>query len=523
MRERCDVAIVGYGPTGQTLAILLAQRGWRVTVLERWPTAYPMPRAIHFDHEVGRIFQAAGVADEVRAISDPCHSFAWRNGAGETLLEFGLVPQSKLSGWPASNMFHQPELERVLDRRARSLDGVSVRRGVLVFDIEPGDECVHVRARDASGEVRDVEARYAVGCDGANSFVRRWMRAPVEDLGLAFDWLIVDLITRGSRSREPGNWLVCDPRRPAAANSGGPGRRRFEFMRLPHDTLESLNDPRTAWQLLAPWGLSESDTILERHMVYTFHARWAEIWRRGRVLLAGDAAHAIPPFAGEGLGSDLRDAATLAWKLDLVLAGRAAEELLGTYAQERLPHVRSLIDLSISLGRMICMTDPDEAAARDARVIALARAGERSVIPSPPALGPGTTHAGDPHAGEFSPQGRVRMRSPGRACEGLFDDVVGRGWVLLGADGDPGRALGPDQRAFFASLGGVSAHIGAGAPLADLDGRYERFFESTGVRIVLVRPDFHVFGTAKDPAEASGLIDALARELASPSVAEEKA
>jgi 2-polyprenyl-6-methoxyphenol hydroxylase-like FAD-dependent oxidoreductase len=521
VRERCDVAIVGYGPTGQTLAILLAQRGWRVTVLERWPTAYPMPRAIHFDHEVGRIFQAAGVADEVRAICDPCHSFEWRNGAGETLLEFGLSSQSRLSGWPAANIFHQPDLERVLDRRVRSLSGVSVRRGFQVFAIEPRDECVYVRARDASGTVRDVEARYAVGCDGANSFVRRWMRAPVEDLGLAYGWLIIDLITR--RPRELESWLLCDPRRPTAVNSGGPGRRRFEFMRLPNETLESLCDSRMAWQLLAPWGLSESDTILERHMVYTFHARWAETWRSGRVLLAGDAAHVMPPFVAEGLGSDLRDAATLAWKLDLVLAGRAPEVLLDTYAQERLPQVRSLIDLAISLGRMICMTDPDEAAARDAALLALGRAAERPPMPAPPAMGPGTTLAGDPHAGELSPQGRVRMRSPGRACEGLFDDVVGRGWVLLGADGDPGRALGPDQRAFFASLGGVSAHIGAGAPLADLDGRYERFFESTGVRIVLVRPDFHVFGTAKDPAEASGLIDSLARELASPSVAEEKA
>ena len=520
MPERCDVAIVGYGPTGQTLAILLAQRGWRVTVLERWPTAYPMPRATHFDHAVGRIFQAAGVGDEVRSISDACHSFAWRNRAGETLLEFGLMPQSRISGWPASNMFHQPELERVLDRRARSL-AVSVSRGFEVFDIEPGDGCVHVRARDASGRVRDVEARYAVGCDGANSFVRRWMRTPVEDLGLAYDWLTVDLVTRSPRSWEPGNSMICDPRRPTAVSSGGPGRRRFEFMRLPRETLESLDDSSAAWQLLAPWGLSESDTILERHSVYRSHARWAESWRKGRVLLAGDAAHGMPPFVGEGFGSDLRDAATLAWKLDLVLALRSPEELLDTYAQERLPHVRSLIDVSIQLGRMICMTDPREAAARDAQLIELARAGERTVIPTPPALGPGTTLAGDPNAGQLFPQGRVRLGSRGQSREGLFDDVVGRGWVLLGADGDPARALGPEQRAFFTSLGGVGAHIGSGASLTDLDGRYERFFERGGARVALVRPDFHVFGTAKDPAQASGLIDALARELASPTLAQE--
>src|SRR5258706_230244 len=321
MTERCDVAIVGYGPTGQVLAILLAQRGWRVTVLERWPTAYPMPRAVHFDHEVGRIFQAAGVSAEVRAISEPCTTYEWRNAAGERLVEFRMNPVDGPAGWSESQLLHHPDLERVLDRRARSFRGVSVRRGFEVFEIEPAGQRVHVRARDASGALRDVEARYAIGCDGANSFVRRWMRAPIEDLNQSFDWLIVDVIARSSRRWE--NWQLCDPARPTTIISGGPGRRRFEFLRLPHETIESLNDSRMAWELLAPWGLYESNTILERHTVYRFRARWAETWRSGHVLLAGDAAHQMPPFTSQGIGAGVRDAATLAWKLDLVLLGRA--------------------------------------------------------------------------------------------------------------------------------------------------------------------------------------------------------
>jgi hypothetical protein len=140
---------------------------------------------------------------------------------------------------------------------------------------------------------------------------------------------------------------------------------------------------------------------------------------------------------------------------------------------------------------------------------------------SPPMMGPGTMLAGDPSAGELFVQGRVRVRARGRAGEGLFDDVVGRGWVLLGAEGDPGCALEPDQRELLESLGGVTAHIGVGSPLVDLDGRYRRFFERAGVRVVLVRPDFHVFGTAKDPAGARELMRALARELVAPSVVRE--
>jgi 2-polyprenyl-6-methoxyphenol hydroxylase-like FAD-dependent oxidoreductase len=519
VRERCDVAIVGYGPTGQTLAILLAQRGWRVTVLERWRSPYPLPRSVHFDHEIGRIFQAAGVGAEARAISEPCGEYEWRNAAGQTLLQFSLDTRPSLWGWPEANMVHQPELERVLDRRARSFRSVSVRRGFEVFEIAPEAERVVVRARDAAGEVREVEARYAIGCDGANSFVRRALHVPVEDLGVESDWLIVDVITYKPCAWRPANWQLCDPARPTTVISGGPGRRRFEFMRLPDESIESLNDSRAAWCLLARWGLSESNTVLERHAVYSFHARWAETWRSGRVLLAGDAAHQIPPFPGQGMSAGLRDAATLAWKLDLVLGGRAAEELLDTYAQERLPHVRSFIDMSVSFGRVIGVTDPEEAAARDAELVALGSSSEFAPRAAAPRMGPGTALRGDPNAGELFPQGRVGRCSRGRACEGLFDDLVGRGWLLLGADADPKRALDREQRELLASLGGVTAHIGPGSALADLDGTYRSYFERAGARVALVRPDFHVFGTGKSPADARALVSALQRELEAPFVA----
>jgi flavoprotein hydroxylase len=520
VRQRCDVAIVGCGPTGQMLAILLAQRGWRVTVLERWPSPYPLPRAVHFDHEIGRIFQAAGVADEVRARSEPCTGYEWRNAAGETLIRFGPESELSLSGWHDANLIHQPDLEDVLDRRARSLPSVRVRRGFEVCDIRSAGERVRVCAHDASGTLCVVDASFVVGCDGANSFVRRWMRVPVEDLGLESDWLIVDLVTHEPRKWEPANWQLCDPARPTTVISGGPGRRRFEFKRLPHESVESLSDVSTAWQLLEPWGLDESSATLERHSVYTFRARWAETWRRGRVLLAGDAAHLMPPFGAQGLGSGVRDAATLAWQLDLVLRGRAAESLLDTYARERVPHVSALIEATIALGRLMFLTNRGEAAARDAQLLALSRASPRA-LPPVPQMGRGTTLDGDPHAGELFVQGRVRARGGAGVREGLFDDVVGRGWVLLCPTRDPAEALDPDLLGFFDSLGGVTAHVGPHAPIVELDGKYARFFARTGARVVLQRPDFRVFGTSKDPADAKLLVAELARQLASPRAAEE--
>src|SRR5262249_33963339 len=153
--------------------------------------------------------------------------------------------------------------------------------------------------------------------------------------------------------------------RPTTLVSGGPGRRRWEFMRLPGEDVDELNRVDTAWRLLAPWGVHPDNAELERHTVYRFQARWVDTWRKGRVLLAGDAAHQMPPFAGQGMCSGIRDASNLAWKLDLVLAERAPAALLDTYPSERIPHVAAVIDFSMALGKVICIADAAEAAARD--------------------------------------------------------------------------------------------------------------------------------------------------------------
>jgi flavoprotein hydroxylase len=123
-----DVAIVGAGPVGLVLAILLGQCGRSVVVLERWPEPYALPRAVHFDHEVGRILQSCGLGDELRAVSEPAEIYEWRNAAGTTLLRFGRIGFSR-SGWPESSMFCQPEVEALLGARAASLPTVEVYNG----------------------------------------------------------------------------------------------------------------------------------------------------------------------------------------------------------------------------------------------------------------------------------------------------------------------------------------------------------------------------------------------------------
>lgn len=486
-----EVAVVGCGPVGNTLAILLAQLGRSVVVLERRPEPYPLPRAVHFDNEVGRILQSCGIGDELRSITEPVEIYEWRNGSGTTLLRFGRGGPSS-TGWPLSSMFNQPALEELLDRRARSIPGVEIRRDTEVAALERGSEDVTVRAVGG----HEVRARYVVGCDGANSTVRELLGTAVCDLGFFYDWLVVDVILDEPRVFDPPNLQVCDPRRPTTVVCGGPGRRRWEFMRLPHETADELTEESRAWALLAPWDVHPDNARMERHAMYTFRARYAERWRAGRVLLAGDAAHLMPPFAGQGMCAGIRDAANLAWKLDLVLAGRAPDHLLDSYEQERLPSARAAIEFSVELGKVICVLDPSEAAARD-ETMSAAVGPDPMDAPAFPGITEGIVHAGSPGAGEFFVQPRVDG--------GLFDDVHGVGWRLVTL-GTTAIGVDPTTRMWFESIGGKCVTLRRSDGLGT-------WFEGSGVTHVVQRPDFYVYGSASSPMGASALLQGLRADL----------
>ena len=505
-----DVAIVGCGPVGAVLAALLGQRGRRILVVERHAVPYDLPRAVHFDHEVGRILQGLGIGPELRTISEPGSEYEWRNGSGQTLLRFGGRPVGPC-GWPDSSMFWQPALERLVESAAARQAGVEIRRGTSVRRLDDhgdGDGVTLHLEPTGGGTAESVEARFVVGCDGANSTVRDLVGITVTDLGFFYDWLIVDLALHEPRTFDPINVQICEPSRPTTMVSGGPGRRRWEFMRLPHETVAELDDVARAWELLAPWDVSPADATLERHAVYRFQARWADRWRAGNVLLAGDAAHLMPPFAGQGMCSGIRDAANLAWKLDLVLAGAAPPELLDAYEIERADNVRAVIDLSMALGRVICTTDPDEATARD-KSMALGAAAGAQPQPGLPGLAGGVARLADPAGGQLLPQGRVDL-GDGPA---LLDDAVGTGWRLVTTDPALAAGLPSDLLDWFTSLGGAVVTIG---PAADIDGTYAAWVEAHGVTTGLQRPDFHLFGTAADPLGAEHLVSDLRSALAAP-------
>ena len=518
----CDVAIIGYGPTGQMLSLLLGEKGYQVAVFERWPNLYPQPRAVHYDHEIARVFQGVGIAEALASVVEPGGIYEWRNARGETLLRFDWSEQG-VSGWPSSTMFSQPQLEAILDSSVKALPSVTVYQGWAVEHVEQTQDAMQLQARKhtvtSSGELLPAEdllsvrARYVVGADGANSFLRQHMRTSLTDLGFLFDWLVVDIIPHEPREWNPPNLQLCDPARPTTVVSGGKGRRRWEFMRLPGESVEDLNNSETAWQLLAPWDITPENATLERHALYTFKARWADSWRDGRLLLAGDAAHQTPPFAGQGLCAGVRDAVNLAWKLDLVLSGLAEESLLDTYTSERLPNVQSYIQFAVELGKIICISDPEAARMRDEQMVAVRQ--QSGGLPPPVFLpGPGIFLEGDPLAGQVFLQREVAHH--GR--RGLFDDLVDGGFCLISMIGDPASYLSPDDEAFFTSIGGHCVALSSSTDkhndqAIDISGAYTDWFAANTCAVVLTRPDFMIYGTAPDLAGAVRLVRSLREQL----------
>jgi 3-(3-hydroxy-phenyl)propionate hydroxylase len=482
-----DICVVGYGPVGGTLAHLLADRGLSVVVLDREADIYPLPRAVHFDDEVMRVFQTLGLAERILPHTHVSPGMQFVDADRRVILDWPRPQAVGPLGWNTSYRFHQPDLERILREAARDKPNIDVRLRAEVFAIDQDGDGADVRFEDLNtGELHHVRSRYVVGCDGARSLVRRLIGSPSVDLGFHERWLVVDALLKRDMP-ELGDYSVqfCDPARPATYVRGVGNRRRWEITLLADEGPARMTAPKEVWRLLGRF-ISPDDAELERAACYTFHSVIAEKWRDGCLLIAGDSAHQTPPFLGQGMCAGIRDVANLAWKLVHVVRGQASADLLDSYQSERAPHVREYIELAVRLGGLI-----NTRAAEAAVPGGLLRTEPARMQSLKPMLGPGLAGGASILRGHVAPQ---PILSSGKR----LDDEVGYRFAAL---------LQPD---FLANLPrplverlrqkdvAIVADQGPGHWLAEND-----------VRGIMVRPDRYVLGAAQNAHDMDSLIAAI--------------
>ncbi|NUY34592.1 bifunctional 3-(3-hydroxy-phenyl)propionate/3-hydroxycinnamic acid hydroxylase [Paraburkholderia sp. JPY303] len=566
-----DVAIIGAGPVGLMIANYLGLQGVRVALIEKLDKIIDYPRAIGLDDEALRVFQSVGLADALLPHTTPDHWMRFVTSNGHCFAS--IEPRTDEFGWSRRNAFIQPLADRVLYDGLQRFPHVEVLFGHTVNSFTQDGSGVTIEAEHAQSGRRTIRASYMVGADGGNSFVRRTLDVPFEGRTKPNQWIVVDV--RNDPIGAPHVYMHCDPRRPYVSAALPHGIRRFEFMVMPGETEEELSKPENMAALIRKVVADPDKVDYIRKRVYTHNARLASSFRVNRVLLAGDAAHIMPVWQGQGYNSGIRDASNLGWKLAMVVKGVAGDALLDTYTAERRSHARSMIHLSEVAGDIFAPTSRFGIKFRDAFVRTfnwfpavkryfvemrfkpmpryesgvvllaqtprkrgwLARVLERSGHSAPgrllglmsekreSRLGR-LVYGRDPHC--HSPVGRMFIQPRVRTASGevvRLDDVLGNRFAIVGWGAEPTFGLSEEARAIWQRLGGcfvvakpdtqLSFHDDVPEDviaIGDVNTRLKDWFTRVPESVVLLRPDRFVAGMGS-PQQVSQLVVELAQKL----------
>lgn len=535
--KQYDVAVVGLGPTGLTLAHLLGVRGLSVLVLEREPEFYGNARAVYTDDEALRIFQTAGVADDIHVDMNVDSTVQWVRKDGSVLVQFRTADRPLW--WPVTNFLYQPYLETKLEELLARHPGVEVRRGREVVSFAQDGAGVTVEHAAATGggygqrenvvdttTREEVRASYLVGADGGRSIVRTQLGIEMTGKKYPERWLVVDLAAKDGVDafrHLPYFDFVCDPEMPTVSCPQPGGHHRFEFELKDDDDKDDFESDATVHRLIGQY-VDVDEVEVKRKLVYTFNAVTADRWREGRVLLAGDAAHMTPQFIGQGMNAGVRDADNLSWKLEAIVQHGADPAILDTYEPERKPHATAMIALSVFNKSLVSVKSPIRARARDLALSTAIRTPglggwvQRAGMKPKPRFKNGA-YLGMPRKlcgaeGTLPPQPVVR-RYDGRPVR--LDDALGTGWAVIGIGVDPRECIDvttwEQVEARYATLFAPGTRpqgaIGDGrrraglVDLEDTDGEMTRWLRRHRISVgdvVVLRPDKYVFGAGPDAA-----------------------
>ncbi len=521
-----DVVVVGAGPVGLTLANVLGLQGVRTLVAEELDALIDYPRGVGLDDEALRTFQSVGLVEAVLPHTVPNQILRFFDGKRRLLAE--MAPPDARFGWPKRNGFVQPLVDAELCRGLDRFEHVEVAWGHPMASITETADGVTVELAPAS-RTRQIRARYVVGCDGGRSATRRLMGVSFDGTTSSTRWLVVDVAN--DPLGHPNAEVGADPARPYVSISIAHGIRRFEFMVHADESDELAEDPKFVAEMLSTLIPYPERADIIRRRVYTHHSRIAGSFRKGRLLIAGDAAHLMPVWQGQGYNSGIRDAFNLGWKLAAVVKGQAGDQLLDTYDVERRKHARAMIDLSTTVGKVISPTNRRVAGARDVviRAASLVPTLKRYILEmrfkpmpyyelgavvhnQPPAPGVGTLFI----------QPRVDTREH---RDVLLDDVIGPWFAVLCWNNNPRKILGEKAFTAWKALGAVFLALRPLTQLSwpdqddpdvvvvgDRTGALKAWFDAREESVMFLRPDRCIAGACiaqRSPELSAALLDKL--------------
>ena len=523
-----QVAIAGAGPVGLTIANYLGQMGVSVVLIEKLESLIDYPRAIGIDDEALRAMQAVGLVDNVLPHTTPWHAMRFLTPKGRCFAD--IQPMTDEFGWSRRNAFIQPQVDAVLYDGLSRFPPVRCLFSREVEAFSQNSDGVTLNVKGSGGERETVRADWLVACDGGASFIRRTLNIPFEGKTAPNQWIVIDIANDPLAT--PHVYLCCDPVRPYVSAALPHGVRRFEFMVMPGETEAQLSEPHKMRQLLSKVLPDPDNVELIRQRVYTHNARIAERFRVDRVLLAGDAAHIMPVWQGQGYNSGMRDAFNLAWKLALVVNGKAGEALLDSYQQERRDHAKAMIDLSVTAGNVLAPPKRWHGAVRDGiswllnylppvkRYFLEMRFKPMQQYRDGALLAEGE--------GKTSPVGKMFIQPKVTLETGqvtLLDEVIGARFAIIAWGCNPRWGLNDEQIARWRAVGvqfiqvvpEVQIHcdqdnVPGVIRVGDTQNRLKNWFAQHDTAIAVVRPDRFV-ATVAIPQTLGKKLNALASKM----------
>ena len=467
--KQYDVIIVGLGPTGGSLANLLALNGFSILILEREKDLYALPRAVHFDDEIMRVFQTIGITKKFLKNTIINKGTKFVNSNGKVLLDWPRPKSITENGWYPSYRFHQPDLEKNLRDRLKNFKKVKLMQNTEVIKINNSKESVNLLFK-SKNKLQKVRSKYVVGCDGARSTTREQMGSVLDNLGFTQKWAVVDLILKKNKNNLPDRTIqYSNSERPATYCRNVGKRRRWEFaIRDNEDEKEILSD-EYIWNFLKPW-LKPKDAYLERKAIYIFQSAIARKWRKGRIFIAGDAAHLMPPFMGQGMCAGIRDVSNLAWKISWCIKNNHSEKLLDTYQTERFSNAKEYIETTMRMGEFVNAVGSENITDN----ISYGPGGTKSMQSIKPKLGAGLGSSKDKNRGKIFPQ--LKMKN-GKTLDEKFSMSL-----LLLASSKLGKKISLSKIRSFTDK--------------DIKG-LDNLLKSYNAKAIIVRPDRFILKTFK--------------------------